>query len=342
MNTYSSVIDDTQTMNSPTDLSAASNSLMTNVIILTEQRDQLSLEYSLFQSLEDILAPIALLAVEWSGQSSEYQVVHENPTLPRPPESILIAARVPGDDFQHLGIVEGVDWLLLGIDAMTENAQRVLILGSDAWSPGKLRIAWSMLRIFQNFVHVLNDSEKDTLTGLMNRRRLEKHLDELLAARRLRRRDHDLQRQDFLAVLDIDHFKAVNDNYGHLIGDEVLLLFANVIRHSLRDEDRCYRYGGEEFIVVLRDIQRDQALRVLERLRLNVSKNRFPQVGHITVSTGVTLVEHQQLPSQIIEEADRALYYAKSHGRDQVREFQTLVQAGEIEMPDISGSVELF
>jgi len=241
-----------------------------------------------------------------------------------------------------LGMREGLDWLLLGIEAMVENGRRVLILGLSGWSQNDLRMARGMLRVYQNFTQLLNDSEKDTLTGLMNRRRLEKHLAELLAARRLGRRDYDTQRQDYLAVLDIDRFKAVNDNFGHLIGDEVLLLFANVMRQSLRDEDRCYRYGGEEFIVLLREINRDQALMVLERLRAKVASHIFPQVGHITVSIGVTLVEHQQLPPQIIEEADRALYYAKGHGRDQVREFQALIQAGEIEVPDVSGSVELF
>ena len=324
------------------ELSDASEALLTNIITLTEQRDQLSLEYSLFLALEDILEPSHLLGVEWPESGNAGQVVHENPRMARPPAEVLDAARQGNGDFLSLGRMGEVDWLSLGIEAMAENARRRLVLGMPQWREADLRMARGMLRVYQNFVRLLNDSEKDTLTGLMNRRRLEKHLAEVLASRSLGRRDHDHHRRDFLAVLDIDRFKAVNDTYGHLIGDEVLLLFANVLRQTLRDEDRCYRYGGEEFIVLLRDIEREYALTVMERLRRAVSNQDFPQVGHITVSIGLTLIEHQQLPPQIIEEADRALYYAKSHGRDQVREFQALVAAGEIEVPDVSGSVELF
>ncbi|HNA30231.1 MAG TPA: GGDEF domain-containing protein [Thiobacillaceae bacterium] len=323
-------------------LDSGSDSLLTNIIALTEQRDQHSLEESLLAALEDTLEPNVLFAMEWSDAQTPYRVVLERPNDPRPPPGILEAAREFKAEFRALGGAEGVEWLMLGVEAMAENTSRVLILGLPTWRSADVNIARGMLRVYQNFVRLLNDSEKDTLTGLMNRRRLEKHLSELLASRRLGRRNHDHHRQDFLAVLDIDRFKSVNDNYGHLIGDEVLLLFANVMRQTLRDEDRCYRYGGEEFIVLLRDVSRQDALMIMERLRRGVSDHVFPQVGHVTVSIGVTLVEHQRLPPQIIEEADRALYYAKSHGRDQVREFQALVAAGEIELPEISGSVELF
>jgi diguanylate cyclase (GGDEF)-like protein len=203
-------------------------------------------------------------------------------------------------------------------------------------------MAQGMLRVYQNFLRLLNDSEKDTLTGLMNRRRLEKHLGALLASRHKGRRGDDQRRRDFLAVLDIDHFKRVNDTFGHLFGDEVLLAFANLIRRSLREGDNCYRYGGEEFIILLRELAREQVMSVLERLRGHVANHVFPQAMHITVSIGFTRVGGQQFPAEIVEEADRALYYAKNHGRDQVREFQALSLAGEIEMPEASGSVEMF
>ncbi len=320
----------------------ASEALLTNIITLTEQRDQHSLEYSLFQALEDILEPQSLLGLEWQEAGGDFLVVHESPRLPRPPHEVLRAARKREQAFEHLGRLEGQDWLCLGIDTMADSPRRQLILGLAEWRQAELRIARGMLRVYQNFMRLLNDSEKDILTGLMNRRRLERHLADLLAASRLGRRDHDRDRRDYLAVLDIDHFKAVNDTHGHLIGDEVLLLFANVLRQTLRDEDRCYRYGGEEFIVLLRDIGREYALTVMERLRRAVSNHAFPQVGHITVSIGLTQIEHQRLPTQVIEEADRALYYAKNHGRDQVREFRALLAAGEIQVSDVSGSVELF
>jgi diguanylate cyclase (GGDEF)-like protein len=329
-------------MTSSLDLIPISEALLSNILTLTAQRDQVSLEYSLLMAMDDILEPSTLIALEWIGDSEHFQVVYEGTATIRPPESILAAAQALSETCQHLGVESGTDWLVMPIVAMTENTRRAMVLGLKKWTDSDIRMARGMLRVYQNFVQLLNDSEKDTLTGLMNRRRLEKHLAELLTTRRNKRRSDDLARRDFLAVLDIDRFKLVNDTYGHLIGDEVLLLFANIMRKSLRDEDRCYRYGGEEFIVLLANISRSNALMVLERLRDNIAKHEFPQVGHITVSIGLTLVENLHLPSGIIEEADRALYYAKAHGRNQVREYQALVQAGEIQVPDISGTVELF
>ena len=316
--------------------------LLTNIVSLTEARDQFALEISLFQSLEEILRPQAIQVLEWVGGTGEPNIVYQNTALTPPPESLTSRLLETEPGFRHLGRLDDSDWISMDIEGKTAQDRRILVLGLKDWNHASLDIAKGMVTVYRNFMRLLNDSEKDTLTGLMNRRSLERHLADLLAARQHNRRVQDPGRGDYLAVLDIDHFKSVNDTYGHLIGDEVLLSFSNIMRQSVRSEDRCYRYGGEEFIVLLHDLERDQALRALERLRQNVELHTFPQVGHITVSSGFTRVEHQQVPPQIIEEADRALYYAKSHGRNQVQDFQALVAAGEISVANHTGSVELF
>ena len=320
----------------------SSETLLSNIITLTEQRDQLSLEVSLFQAFQHIFQPDALISLEWPHNGDSHQVVHESPGACPLPAAVADAARVQSMDIRHLADQDGTGYLLMPIEAMGDDARRVLVLGKKAWSPTELRMVQGMLRVYQNFVRLLNDSEKDTLTGLMNRRRLEKHMHEALSSRQEGRRGNDHQHRDYLAVLDIDHFKTVNDTFGHLIGDEVLLAFANILRRSLRDGDRCYRYGGEDFVILLRDMPRSQVMAILERLRGHVANHVFPQAMHITVSIGFSRIEGQRFPSAVLEEADRALYFAKTHGRDQVREFQALLKAGEIEVPDASGSVELF
>ena len=92
----------------------------------------------------------------------------------------------------------------------------------------------------------------------------------------------------WLAMVDIDHFKQVNDNFGHLIGDEVLLLVAQLLKGSFRAHDRVYRFGGEEFIVVLRCDNHEAAAAALERFRLRMEANDFPQAGRITASARST------------------------------------------------------
>ena len=134
----------------------------------------------------------------------------------------------------------------------------------------------------------------------------------------------------------------MNDNYGHLIGDEVLLLLSRLMRSTLRSWDRLYRFGGEEFVALIRCQDRDSAMIAFERLRTNAANYAFPQVGRITVSIGFTDVRAGDTPSGAFERADKAVYYAKQHGRDQVRHYDALVAGGEIADEPIVSDVELF
>lgn len=150
-------------------------------------------------------------------------------------------------------------------------------------------------------------TQTDPLTGLSNRRALEA----------------ELPRGQFAVVaLDLDHFKSVNDRYGHARGDEVLRQVATAIQASVRDGDRAYRTGGEEFLVVAPRTDRSTGRDIAERIRANVSGLHFPDQApsHVTVSAGVvsaTTNDELDFPA-VLAEADQALYEAKSRGRDQV------------------------
>jgi diguanylate cyclase (GGDEF)-like protein len=143
-------------------------------------------------------------------------------------------------------------------------------------------------------------------------------------------------------LIDIDHFKSVNDSYGHLIGDEVLLLLSRLMRSSFRFHDRLYRFGGEEFVVLMRCAREEDTAMALERMRQNTEAYAFPQVGRITISIGFTEVKPGDTPSGAFERADKAVYYAKGHGRNQVRSHAALVASGALEDDSIIGDVELF
>lgn len=126
-------------------------------------------------------------------------------------------------------------------------------------------------------------------------------------------------------MVDIDHFKRVNDTYGHATGDEVLARVADTLTRSTRTEDACGRLGGEEFVVVLMDGGLELALHVSERVRANVAALRFSAPGAaepfgVTVSIGVAVLpaEGQATVESALRAADRALYESKSGGRDRV------------------------
>jgi diguanylate cyclase (GGDEF)-like protein len=211
------------------------------------------------------------------------------------------------------------------------------------------RLVDGVLRVFCNFQGLLDYSERDTLTGLLNRKTFDdSFLKATTAALPDPRSDIDERRvlppgrDHWLGVIDIDHFKGVNDNFGHLIGDEVLLLLAGAMRAGFRPCDKLYRYGGEEFVVLMRCDDGEAAACAFERFRDRVERQSFPQVGRITVSIGFTKVASGDTPNAAFERADKAVYYAKAHGRNQVCGHADLVARGELVHSPKVGDVELF
>jgi len=158
----------------------------------------------------------------------------------------------------------------------------------------------------------------DPLTGIYNRRFGMKRLEEELARTQ---RDHTPLA---LMILDLDHFKRVNDTYGHLAGDKVLVRVANICREMLRKSDILMRYGGEEFIAILPGPDIKGARHVGERLRSAIRQSRIALTGvelQVTVSIGIDSTDgkaHAHTPESLIKVADQRLYAAKAAGRDRV------------------------
>jgi len=210
-----------------------------------------------------------------------------------------------------------------------------------------------LLAMYGNMLDMLDYSECDALTGLWNR----KPFDDLfyktlrpiepldttdLAPVSTEHRATTSPSNFWLAMVDIDHFKQVNDTYGHLIGDEVLILVARLLKTSFRAYDRVYRFGGEEFVVVLRSGDHDAAVAALERFRVAMANFEFPQAGRITASVGVTEILAGDSPAAACERADQAVYYAKHHGRNLVCSESDLVRRGLLKVDLKVGDVELF
>jgi diguanylate cyclase (GGDEF)-like protein len=155
----------------------------------------------------------------------------------------------------------------------------------------------------------------DTLTGLPNRRGVTRALDEAMAHVRGGGRYAVL-------LLDVDHFKSINDLMGHQAGDRALARIGRVIGENIRGVDVAGRFGGEEFLVLLRDASRERALQVAERLRgaIEAGGLAYADGKPVTVSVGVAYARAADLSSDVVERADRALYRAKNAGRNQVVE----------------------
>jgi len=202
-----------------------------------------------------------------------------------------------------------------------------------------------LLQVYSNQTLMLSRSELDPLTGLYNRQTFDDRMRRAAQSTAKRRRAADGQTSTgaCFALFDIDHFKLVNDQFGHLYGDEVLTLLARLMVQSFRHDDLLFRYGGEEFAVVLADVDLEVAATVLERFRRKVAAHAFPQIGHKTVSIGFTSLSTERSVEQVVMCADKALYYAKQNGRDQAHCYETLVAGQKLEpVTQPKGEIELF
>ena len=220
----------------------------------------------------------------------------------------------------------------------------------QAFSTQSLSVISAAVTIYQNLMGLLDYGEKDALTELLNRKTFDGAFLKATAAQSAHETRHTPERRAgqvqgsyWLAMLDIDHFKHVNDNFGHLMGDEVLLLIARLMRANFRMHDQLYRFGGEEFVVLMHCEDADKAYIALERLRAAIQAYVFPQVGAITVRIGFSALRDKDTPAGAFGRADKAVYYAKEHGRNQVCSYQQLVLQGEIvEAAAAEMDVDLF
>jgi len=202
----------------------------------------------------------------------------------------------------------------------------------DAGDGGRLA---SLAAIATRYFERLIDAETDPLTQLFNRRAFQSQLDSSL------RRGVMADRPWYFAMLDIDHFKRVNDEFGHLYGDEILVRFARLMRETFRATDLMYRFGGEEFVVLYGVDSEDAGETPLERFRAAVERHPFPG-GRVTVSAGHARIGDTTPVSTLIDRADVALYYAKMHGRNRVCGFEKLVAEGRLEAAPPHRDVTLF
>ena len=200
----------------------------------------------------------------------------------------------------------------------------------------------AILRILKNHLALLDYGELDTLTGMLNRKTYEASFEKLRQRLRLADAARAVKEPSWLGLVDIDKFKCINDNYGHLFGDEVLLLVSQLMKTCFRGTDQLFRFGGEEFVIVLDHATTEGVEIAFDRLRQAIATFEFPQVGRVTISLGYSQIYPTDSPSSCVERADAALYYAKHHGRNNIRSYETLVAAGELSAKDGGGNIELF
>lgn len=222
---------------------------------------------------------------------------------------------------------------------ISEESSALLQIETEA-DPAKFELLIDgFAKIYRNYLMVLHESERDKLTGLLNRKTLEERLSHCFNLSV----NQDSGLYAWVAIIDLDLFKSINDTYGHMIGDEVLLMFSQQLQNFFSGSEQLFRFGGEEFVVLLPPQEKKQVLKELELFRRHIESFRFPQVNNMTFSCGVCAISrHEYLPT-ILGHADAALYSAKEHGRNRIECYEDLILgATEPGDNDHLDDVELF
>jgi len=216
----------------------------------------------------------------------------------------------------HARVWRGSGWLRLlaeyDVEAM-ERLSRAMFDLNHEYANAQLELAQTNLRLRQREAEIVALSLTDPLTGVGNRRALEKAL-ALETSRAIR------TGKGLCAVMaDLDHFKGINDTFGHDVGDDVLAAFGDLLRRQTRGTDIVARFGGEEFVVLMPHTDLEHAVDSAERIREALESARFePVPGPITVSMGVAELAADEPGEALLRRADKALYEAKQAGRNRV------------------------
>lgn len=315
------------------------DSVLQQIVILTEQesaRDLKKVFLNTVDSLFDNTAPVIFEIHEIRDPESEGR---EN-------SMIAVDSLDYNSSFLYIDDIEGMQKavttgeITIAGDALRyhlflpireRNSINHVIACESILSDEEMKVLKRLVSVFANNLYLLNIKDRDPLTSFYNRQAYNRMINPILF--NSGRDEFFLEGKKcftFLAVVDIDHFKAVNDVFGHLLGDEVLILFSRIIRNAFRHDDLIFRYGGEEFIIIIKDVDLQYAKSVFERCRKNVESYHFPQVGRITISLGYTSITGSRDPLIVLDKADRALYYSKREGRNRCSFYEELVRRGQI------------
>lgn len=329
-------------------------SVLENIISLTSERDSNAIEIALAQTLFKLAAPESMTLYR---ASSIDNIKYANTLIGKQQDNEDIPADILDAlkeclETSKITYTQRDEKKLTLFPLLSAKNQPIAVILIEALQDSQDHaLTLMILKIYHNFVALMNENERDTLTGLLNRKTFDLKINNIISGNHpitsldnediLNRRSNKSV-HSYLAIFDIDHFKRVNDTFGHLMGDEVLLLFSRVLEKSFRDQDLLFRFGGEEFIGVFQCPSDEKMDAVLNRFRENIEMHSFPQVGKVTVSAGFTKIDAYDISSNIIGRADAALYHAKKNGRNQVCQHEQLIRIGALAHNENSGEIELF
>lgn len=349
-------------------------SLLNNLVSLTTIRDIELFEISLLKTLTGLLKikQISMYKLNQSNNTTCWLATYSNNLIQDDQKQQFLESRetftseiiIPEEiafakswiETTQKPLIQNQEHSFSVVYPILNGNQVISLLTFDLSHPlteKEIIVITSLLSITHNFQSLLDESQKDKLTALLNRQTFDGSINKIqsitlsnednILEHPGKRKSEYLQKKFYLAIVDIDNFKLINDQYGHIIGDEVLLLLSYIMKQTFRAKDLLFRFGGEEFVVITHSSDQEEARKTFERFREGISKHRFPKTNRVTVSIGATLINKNNLfASGIIGRADQALHHAKENGKNQLHFYEDLLQSGHITAKEGIGTIDLF
>lgn len=251
-----------------------------------------------------------------------------------------------------------ISYFPLFADSSNDDEGVIEVHSGSTLGPAEVQTIDQLRHLYRNMFNLLAYSDRDALTGLLNRKSLDdafysavlEELDGVTGEANAspptggpeQERRHRVPANYWLGLAEVDQFRLISAKHGHLIAEEVLLLVARILNNTFRTYDQIYRFDGEHFGVLMHCPQEAVVLAAFERFRANVEKFNFLQVGRITVSCGFTMVMADDSPSSALEKTERTVDFAKRNGHNKVCSHLELVRSGLFGDVVKAGAVDLF
>ncbi|QYK04195.1 GGDEF domain-containing protein [Shewanella zhangzhouensis] len=319
-------------------MSSAPEHILNSVASITEQRQLQSLATCLIETIEQTLG-VKQVAVINVGDlphfpkfltSTDFVLALDNPP-PCVQQCIETGKNAICDQDERCKVALPVK--------MNDAVVKVLLVYDLDLNNANLMMLQAFARIYENFARVVLDSQTDGLTGLLNRKAYDARLFHLFSHIRT-----ETRRAPYFWMLtfDIDFFKKINDTLGHLYGDEVLLRISRAMNDCFSDEDALFRFGGDEFVVLLDNKSQHEVEYICRKLMADVGKIQHEKTGPVTLSIGITSLTLEDNPMSVMMKADKALYFAKDNGRNRWAFYHDLFNHGDLLPTQIDDDIELF
>lgn len=333
-------------------MTVTSIDLLDSVVDITAQTESDNISESLITTILQLTQVSQVLMLEYDPDfSPEFNVVASSDLFLYDKEKtaierIIRACIISNDNVVEYSKEQGLSLLAIPIRAGDKNDIKGIVFCKAKKLKGdEIQLIEGLSKVYENYQNIICASERDGLTGLYNRKLLTTKIDSLLD-RFLIQGSSRVETSEYfhwVCIFDIDNFKKINDKLGHVFGDEVILLVTAIMRETFDEDDILFRYGGDEFVVILHPQSREEMEIKVHQFIENVNMRDYGQAKRVSISMGSASINNQELNAiTVLGYADQALYRAKQNGINQMAFYEDLIAKGELEPLLPIDDVELF